>query len=110
MHLVIGVPYRVVHYPSSQFPFELYGCPPNVGSLGSFLTYAGYCCPCELGRFRGGVGHSEYPGAKLHFSNCLEEWFKELMVGWLDSVALGDAVQQLFQVFGVHFHGWGAVR
>jgi hypothetical protein len=36
----------------------------------------------------------------------LEEWFDELMVGWLDSVALGDTVQQLFQVFGVHFH-WG---
>ncbi len=29
------------------------------------------------------------------------------MVGPLDSVALGDAVQQLFQVFGVHFHGGG---
>jgi hypothetical protein len=53
------------------------------------------------------VNHSEYPGAKLHFSNCLEEWFKELMVGWLDSVPSGGAVQQLFQVFGVHFHGGG---
>ncbi len=79
--------------------------PPNVGSLGSFLTYAGFCCPCELGRFRGGVGHSEYPSAKLHFNNCLEEWFDKLMVGWLDSVASGDTVQQLFQMFGVHFHG-----
>ncbi len=29
------------------------------------------------------------------------------MVSWLDSVVLGDAVQQLFQVFGVHFHGGG---
>ncbi len=29
------------------------------------------------------------------------------MVGWLSSVALGDAVQQLFQVFGVYFHGGG---
>ncbi len=29
------------------------------------------------------------------------------MVGGLDSDALGDAVQQLFQVFGVHFHGGG---
>ncbi len=27
------------------------------------------------------------------------------MVGWLDSVALGDAVQCLFQVFGVYFYG-----
>ncbi len=53
------------------------------------------------------MGHSEYPGAKLHFSNCLQEWFEELMVGWLDSVALVDTVQQLFQVFGVHFHGRG---
>jgi hypothetical protein len=71
------------------------------------LTYAGYCCPCASGRFCGGLGHSEYPGAELHFSNCLEEWFEELMVGRLDSVALGDAVQQLFQVFGVYFHGRG---
>jgi hypothetical protein len=29
------------------------------------------------------------------------------MVGWLNSVALGDAVQQFFQVFGVHFHSMG---
>jgi hypothetical protein len=40
-------------------------------------------------------------------STCLEEWFEELMVGWLGSVALGDVVQQFFQVFGVHFHGGG---
>jgi hypothetical protein len=53
------------------------------------------------------MGHSEYPGAKLHFNNCLEEWFDELMVVRLDSVPSGDAVQQLFQVFGVHFHGGG---
>jgi hypothetical protein len=105
MHSVIGVPYRVAHSPSSRFFFKFYGCPPIVSSLGSFLTYAGYCCPCKFGRFRGGVGHSEYPGAKLHFNNCLEEWFDELMVGQLDSVASGDAVQQLFQVFEVHFHG-----
>jgi hypothetical protein len=58
MHLVVGVLYGVVHSPSLQFSFELYGCLPNVGSLGSFLTYAGYCCPCKVGRFRGGVGHS----------------------------------------------------
>ncbi len=105
MHLVVGAPYGVLHSPSSRFPFEFYGCPPNVGSLESFLTYAGYCCPCALGRFRGGMGHSEYPGTELHFGNCLEEWFEELMVGWLDSVASGDVVQQLFQVFGVHIHG-----
>jgi hypothetical protein len=46
MHLVIGVPCGVAHSPSSQFSFKFYGCPPIVGSLGSFLTYAGYCCPC----------------------------------------------------------------
>jgi hypothetical protein len=61
------------------------------------LTYAGYCCPCRLGRFRGGVGHSEYPGADSYFSTCLKEWFEELMVGRLNSVALGDAVQQFFK-------------
>ncbi len=53
------------------------------------------------------MGHSEYPGADSYFSTCLEEWFKELMVGRLNSVASGDAVQQFFQVFGVHFHGGG---
>ncbi len=56
------------------------------------------------------MGHSEYPGAELHFNNCFKEWFNKLMVGWLDSVALGDAVQQLFQVFKVHFHGGGTVH
>jgi hypothetical protein len=96
MHSVIGVLYGVLHSPSSQFPFEFYGYPPIVGLLGAFLTYAGYCCPCRSGRFRGGVGHSEYPGADSYFSTCLEEWFEELMVGQLNSVALGDAVQQLF--------------
>jgi hypothetical protein len=76
MHLVIGVPNRVAHSPSLQFSFKFYGCPPVVDSLGFFMTSAGYCCPCKLGRFRGGVGHSEYPGTKLHFNNCLvEEWF-----------------------------------
>jgi hypothetical protein len=40
MHSVVDVPYKVSHSPSSQFLFEFYGCPPNVGSLGSFLTYA----------------------------------------------------------------------
>ncbi len=73
MHLVIVVPYGVVHTSSSQFSFEFYGCPPIVGSLGSFLTYAGYCWPFKSARFRGGVGHSEYPGTKWHFNNCLEE-------------------------------------
>jgi hypothetical protein len=107
MHLVIGNPYRVAHTPSSQFSFEFYGCPPIAGSLVSFLTHAGYCCHCKSGRFRGGMGCSEYPGAKLHFSDCLEEWFDELMVGQMDSVTLGDAVQQFFQVFGVRFHGGG---
>jgi hypothetical protein len=96
MHSVIDVPYGVAHSPSSQFPFKFYGHPPIVGSLGAFLTYAGYCCSCRSGRFRGGVGHSEYPGAVSYFSTCLEEWFEELMVGWLNSVASGDAVQQLF--------------
>jgi hypothetical protein len=71
MHSVIGVPYGVAHSPSSQFPFEFYGCPPIVGLLGAFLTYAGYCCPCRLGRFRGCVSHSGYPGADLYFSTCL---------------------------------------
>ncbi len=71
------------------------------------MTYAGYCCPCRSSRFRGGVGHSEHPGADSYVSTCLEEWFEELMVGWLNSVASGGAVQQLFQVFGVHFHGGG---
>ncbi len=80
MHSVIGVPYGVAHSPSSRFSFEFYGCPPIFGSSGSFLTYARYCCPCKLGRFRSGMGHSEYPGAKLHFNNCFEEWFDELMV------------------------------
>ncbi len=28
-------------------------------------------------------------------------------MGWLDSVASGDAVQLLFQVFGVYFHEGG---
>jgi hypothetical protein len=60
-----------------------------------------------LGRFHGGVGHSEYPGAKVYFNNCLEEWFDVLMVGQLDSVTSGDAVQQLFRMLGVHFHGGG---
>ncbi len=81
MHLVIGIPYGVVHTPSSRFSFGFYGCPPIVGLLGSFLTYAGYCCPCKLVRFCGDVGHSEYLGAKFHFNNCLDEWFDELMVG-----------------------------
>ncbi len=67
--------------PSSQFSFEFYGCPPIVGSLESFLTFAGYCCPCKSGKFRDGVVHSEYPGTKVYFNNCLEEWFDELMVG-----------------------------
>jgi hypothetical protein len=107
MHLVIGVPYGVPHSPSSRFPFEFYGCPPIFGSLGAFLTYAGYCCPFRSGRFCGGVSHSEYPGTNLYFSTCLEEWFEELMVGRLNSVASGDVVQQFFQVFGVHFHGGG---
>jgi hypothetical protein len=53
------------------------------------------------------VGYSEHPGADSYFSTCLEDWFEELMVGRLNSIALGDAVQQLFQVFGVHFHGGG---
>ncbi len=73
MHSVIGVLYGVAHSPSSRFPFEFYGHPPIVGLLGAFLTYAGYCCPCRSGRFRGGVGHSEYPGADSYFSTCLEE-------------------------------------
>ncbi len=96
MHLVIGVPYGVAHSPFSQFFFEFFGCSPIVGSLGSFLTYTGYYCPCQLGRFCGGIGHSEYLGAKLHFNNCLEEWFNKLMVGQLDSIALGGTVQQIF--------------
>ncbi len=53
------------------------------------------------------MGHSEYPGAKVYFHNCLEEWFDELMVGRLDSAASGDVVLQLFQVFGVHFYDGG---
>jgi hypothetical protein len=97
MHSVIGVPYGVAYSSSSRFPFKFYGCLPIVGSLGAFLTYAGYCCPCRLGRFRGGVGHSEYPGADSYFSTCLEEWFEELMGGWLNSVALGDAVARQWQ-------------
>ncbi len=105
MHSVIGVPYGIAYTPSTQFSFEFYGCPPIVGLLGSFLTYAGYCCPSKLGRFCVGMGCSEYPGAKVYFNNCLEEWFDMLMVGPLDSIALGDAVQQFFRVFGVHFHG-----
>ena len=35
------------------------------------MTYAGYCCPCRLGRFRGCVSHSGYPCADLYFSTCL---------------------------------------
>jgi hypothetical protein len=100
MHSVIGVPYGVVHTSSSQFSFDFYSCPPIAGSLGSYWTYAGYCCPCKLGRVHGGMGHSEYPGAKLYFNNCLEKWFDELMVGLLDSVASGDAGQQLFKCLG----------
>jgi hypothetical protein len=38
MHSVIGVPYGVGHSPSLRFSFQFYGCSPNVGSLGSFLT------------------------------------------------------------------------
>ncbi len=64
MHSVISIPHGMVHTPSLLFSFEFYGCPPIIGLLGSFLTYAGYCCPYKLGRFRGGVGHSEYPGTK----------------------------------------------
>ncbi len=81
MHSVIGVPYGVVHTPSLQFFFEFCCCLPIVGSLGSFLTYAGYCSPCKSGKFHGGVGHSEYSGAKVYFNDCLEEWFDTLMVG-----------------------------
>ncbi len=71
MHSVIGVSYGVAHSPSSRFPFKFYGCPPIVCLLGAFLTYAGYCCPCRLGRFRGCVSHSGYPCADLYFSTCL---------------------------------------
>ncbi len=46
MHLVIGVPCRVAHTPSSQFSFEFYSCPPIVGSLGSSLTYADIAVLC----------------------------------------------------------------
>jgi hypothetical protein len=30
----------------------------------------------------------------------MEEWFNDLMVGQLDNVVLGDAVQQLFRCLG----------
>jgi hypothetical protein len=96
MHSSIGVPYNWVHSFSSYSPFEFYGCPPIVGLLGSFLTYGGYCCPYMLGRFCGVVGHFEYPGAEVQFRKCLEEWFDQLMLGRLDCVALGDAVQKFF--------------
>jgi hypothetical protein len=62
-----------------------------------------------LGRFCGGVGHFEHPGAEVYFSECLEEWFDQLMVGQLDCVALGDAVQRFFWLFGVPFHGEGSM-
>ncbi len=71
------------------------------------MTYGGYCCLYKLGKFCGGVGCSEYPGAKVYFSQCLEEWFDQLIVGQLKCVALGDAVQRFFWVFGVHFQGGG---
>ena len=107
MHLVVGVPYDWSPSPSSWFPFKFYGSPPIVGSLGSFLTFAGYLCPYHSGVFRGGVGHLHYPGAEVYFEDCLDEWFRELMVGRLDCVASGGAAQRLFQLFGVHFHGEG---
>ncbi len=106
MHSVIVVPYGMAHTPSLQSSFEFYGCPLIVDLLGSFLTYVGYYCPCKSGRFRGGVGHSEYPGAKVYFNECLKEWFDKLKVGQLECITLWDAVQQFFLVFGVHFH-WG---
>jgi hypothetical protein len=53
MHSIICVAYGLAHTPS--------------------LPYAGYCRPCKLGRFCGGMGHSEYPGAKVYFNDCLEE-------------------------------------
>jgi hypothetical protein len=65
MHSVSSVPYKLLHSPSLRFTFKFYGCPPIVGLSGSFLTYGRYCCPYRLGRFCGGMGHSEYPGAKV---------------------------------------------
>jgi hypothetical protein len=62
------VPFNWAQSPLSQSPFEFYGCSPIVGLLGSFLTYGEYCCPYMAGRFCGGVGHFEYPGAEVYFS------------------------------------------
>ena len=53
------------------------------------------------------MGHLHYPGAEVYFKDCLDEWFRELMVERLDCVASGGADQRLFQLFGVHFHGEG---
>jgi hypothetical protein len=107
MHSIVGVPYNWSPSLSSQFPYDFYGSPPIVGSLGSFLTFAGYLCPYHPGVFRGRVCHLCYPGAELYLEDCLDEWFRELMVGQLDFVASWGAVQWLFQLFGVHFHGDG---
>jgi hypothetical protein len=107
MHLIVGVPYNWSPSPSSQFPFKFYGSPPIAGSLGSILTFVGYLCPYHSRVFCGGVGHFRYPGADVYFEGCLDEWFRELMVGRLDCVASGGAAQRLFQLFRVHLHGEG---
>ncbi len=67
------------------------------------MTFAGYLCPYHLGAFHSRVGHFRYHGAELYCKGCLDEWFKELMVGQLDCVALGGAAQRLFQLF------WGSL-
>jgi hypothetical protein len=107
MHLIVSVPYNCSPSPSSRFPIVFYGSPPIVGLLGSFLAFAGYLCPSHLGVFHGRVGHLCYPGAEVYFEDCLDEWFRELMVRRLDCVVSGGAAQRLFQLFEVHFHGKG---
>ena len=91
MHLIIGVPYNWTPSPSSQFPFAFYGLPPIVGLLGSSLTFAGYLCPYQLGTFCGGVCHFRYPGAKVYFEDCLDEWFEQLVVGQVHCSTLSKA-------------------
>ncbi len=98
----------MVSLPFFLIPFRVYGSPPIVGLLESFLTFAGYLCPYHSGVFRGGVGHLRYPGAEVYFEDCLDEWFRELMVGRLDCVASGGLLRGCSSCLGLISMGRGS--
>ncbi len=108
MHLIVDVPYNWCPSPFSQFPFKFYGSPPIVGLLGSFLTFSGYLYPYHLGVFRGRVAHLCYPSAEVYLEDCLDEWFRELIVGQLDCVALGGLLRGCSSCFGLTSMGMGS--